>query len=105
MPDLDFQFGAVKVDGSRDHGSDGWSSEFLSVGKYKVTFNNQFESTPTFVVTAERQGTSASRAPITPEIVITRDSTRREEFEVNFRTSNGIAASTQFSFIAIAKDD
>ena len=105
MPDVDILFGAVKVDGTRDHGSNGWSSEFLSVGKYKVTFNNRFEKTPSIVVTTERPGVSGSRAPIIPEIVLTSDATRRGVFEVNFRTDDGTTSSTQFNFIAIAKDD
>ena len=105
MPDLDFLFGAVKVDGSRDHGTGRWTSEFLSVGKYKITFNNRFERTPTIIITPDRQGSNANRAPISAEIVLASDSTRRREFEVNFRMPNGIATSTQFNFIAVAEDD
>ncbi|MEM7036647.1 MAG: hypothetical protein AAF570_06675 [Bacteroidota bacterium] len=104
MSDYDFQFGAVTASGRKDHGSNGWESRQLSVGHYRITFTNRFENTPTFAVTPERDETSTNRTPLSPEVVITRDSERRTQFEVFFRGTTGVAHATQFNFIAIARD-
>lgn len=87
-------YGVVKSTGSKDRGSEGWTSERLSAGRYKITLSPELGSKPVTTVTPDSEaGNNYVRI----------EKQSKTEIEVRIFNSSFSGEDRQFDFITIAE--